>query len=382
MERVLQSAAEKVLLTQTKAAWLVLALLATTAEACGSDGSSSLDPGPDADAGSPPVDGGSQPADGGGGRGNGGSAGTGAAEPEVPAGPSCAGLASTCQGESCCMNVITGGTFLMGQGGANSSDLYLDPDLFPEERPEHEVTVDPFALDKYEVTVGRFRKFVDAYDGTPPAPDAGAHPAIDGSGWRSEWDVELAGTRTEFIDRLKCYGGRETWTDEVGTDEDKPINCVNWYEAFAFCAWDAGRLPTEAEWEYAAAGGSENRLYPWGSEAPTCELANWYGCPAIVDFVGSYPAGNGRWGHADLTGNVAEWTLDLYYGYGNLSLPHDNPANVTEGSARVLRGGSFDTRIIEGMDANGLRSTSRASRTPDLPDPEYGFRCARSPASE
>ena len=108
-----------------------------------------------------------------------------------------------------------------------------------------------------------------------------------------------------------------TWTDTPGNNEALPMVYVTWFEAFAFCAWDGGRLATEAEWNYAAAGGDEQRLYPWGAAEADATRAV-YGCirsscPAsIILPVGSKPAGNGKWGHSDLAGSVAEWNFDWY----------------------------------------------------------------------
>jgi formylglycine-generating enzyme required for sulfatase activity len=112
-------------------------------------------------------------------------------------------------------------------------------------------TVSDFYLDKYEITVGRFRQFVNAGMGTqasPPGLGAGVHPLIEGSGWKLAWNTSLLATTDALKTALKCDSTFQTWTDTVdGGNENRPQNCMNWYEAFAFCAWDGGRLATEAE---------------------------------------------------------------------------------------------------------------------------------------
>ncbi len=269
-------------------------------------------------------------------------------------GPSCNGMTGTeCQGESCCANILVPGGSYNRDGNAS-----------------YPATVSDFYLDKYEVTVGRFREFVNVYDGTPPAAGAGAHPLIAGTGWQSAWDTSLPADQATLISNLKCYSSFETWTDTASANEAKAINCVNWYEAMAFCAWDGGRLPTEAEWEYAAGGGDENRLYPWGSTTPDCTLVNFMSCsPIAVDPVGDY-AGAGRWGHGDLAGNVWEWNFDWRAPYPTSC---NNCVNTTEGSRRVLRGGYFNT------DATHLRAAYRSyANTPAIRDTGIGLRCARS----
>jgi formylglycine-generating enzyme required for sulfatase activity len=279
------------------------------------------------------------------GAGSGGSPGTPAGIP----GPSCADLAATCGpsgNESCCTSLLVpGGTFYRSYDGVGFTDK------------RYPATVSDFALDKYEATVGRFRAFVNAGMGTQaaaPAAGAGAHPSVSGSGWDSVWNANLPADTTALKTAVNCDSTLtlkfRTWTDTPGDNENRPINCLTWYEAFAFCAWDGGRLPTEAEWNYAAAGGSDQREYPWGSGIDpsrasynslqdSCTGDGVPGCTAAdVAFVGSKPAGNGRWGHADLAGNLMEWTLDYF---GSYPMPCADCANLVVDYCRAIRGGYF-----------------------------------------
>ncbi|MFS8071894.1 MAG: SUMF1/EgtB/PvdO family nonheme iron enzyme, partial [Byssovorax sp.] len=126
--------------------------------------------------------------------------------------------------------------------------------------PKWPATVSSFRLDAFEVTVGRLRAFVEAYPDARPKPGAGAHPKLAWSGWRAEWDSNLPATQAELRKALMTV---ETvvnpppdypdmslylaWSDEPGLHEKAAANTVSWYLAFAFCAWDGGRLPTSAE---------------------------------------------------------------------------------------------------------------------------------------
>jgi formylglycine-generating enzyme len=166
------------------------------------------------------------------------------------------------------------------------------------------------------------------------------------------------------------------------------MNCVTWYEAMAFCAWDGGYLPTEAEWNYAAAGGDEQRALPWSSPPGSLSMldlsrASWdclaNGMPGcqVTDLteVAGKPAGDGRWGQSELAGNVYNWTLDWYGPYqstctdcANLVAAPDGPGGTT---IRVVRGGGFDNG------ASALRTNYRNGYVPEHRTSNIGVRCAR-----
>jgi formylglycine-generating enzyme required for sulfatase activity len=152
------------------------------------------------------------------------------------------------------------------------------------------------------------------------------------------------------------------------------MNCVDWYVASAFCIWDGGRLPTEAEWNYAAAGGDQQRYYPW-SDPPTDETIDETRAALANPLpVGSKsPAGDGRWGQADLAGNLAEWVLDYGYNLLDYPVPCVDCANTVEPSdgSRGFRGGSFGAAPEDNY--TGLPG----SIVPEARLVTLGLRCAR-----
>jgi formylglycine-generating enzyme required for sulfatase activity len=202
----------------------------------------------------------------------------------------------------------------------------------------------------------------------------GAHPLIADSGWNSSWNAELPPDTATLIADIKCSADSHTWTDVAGANETHPINCVSWYEAFAFCAWDGGRIPTEAEWEYATAGGDENRLFPWGDDTSAPLPANYYSnhYTAFLD-VGTEPLGAGRWGHLDLAGSMWEWVLDVYAAdwYTTTEAGCTDCVNLSATDERVARGGGWYG------DADGLRATYRLPNVANLRFNYVGIRCAR-----
>jgi formylglycine-generating enzyme required for sulfatase activity len=304
---------------------------------------------------------------------------------------SCNNLPATCgasgTGYCCDSAVVSGGTFL------RDSDVAHDSHSGSKNYP---ATVSDFRLDKYEVTVGRFRAFVQAGMGTQttaPAAGAGAHPKLADSGWDdAAYTPQLEATTAAMIAELK--GSTDsTWSD-VATPESeiRPINMVTWFEAMAFCIWDGGYLPTEAEWLYAAAGGGEQRAFAWSappdlttitaaraSFSPQMDQCNGGGPPGCtVDdliAVGTRPDGDGRWGQSDMTGNVFEWNLDWL---GPYKLPCTDCAILEKPVSpnpiyRIMRGGSFVSP------ANDLRTTFRDVSAPTQRNYIIGIRCARAP---
>lgn len=219
------------------------------------------------------------------------------------------------------MALISGGTFQMGSKAGVGDD---------DEHPDHPETVATFCLDKTEVTTKAYKACVDQKGCTEPS-------------------------KAEY-----CNWGPPG-------REDYPINCVDWPQAKAFCAWAQKRLPREKEWEYAARG-SQGRTYPWGEPAPDKQLCwNRYASKGGTCKVGSFPAGATPEGLQDMAGNVWEWVEDIYCKpYLSNSCPTDTSA------ARVYRGGRWSN-----VNPSFVRGAFRSRDAPSTRYSYVGFRCAR-----
>jgi formylglycine-generating enzyme required for sulfatase activity len=285
-------------------------------------------------------------------------------------------IGNECLGGDCCESpLVTGGTFSQG------------PD--PVDSTSFQTSVGNFRLDRFEVTVSRFRRFVAKYDawrgaGNPVA-GSGANPSVSGSGWEASFSLPADAATLTSTSGVKCTTFA-TWVDDSG-NENLPMNCVDWVTAFAFCIWDGGRLPTESELEYASAGGSQKRPYPWGSTPVPTDMQDLsavyanYDCmgdgsaPGSCSFadilpIGSKTAGRGLYGQDDLAGSVWEWALDFYAPYPTTTT--NDYARLDSGTERVVRGGSYLSN------ATALPAADRGSAGPGRHD-GIGFRCARAP---
>jgi formylglycine-generating enzyme required for sulfatase activity len=223
------------------------------------------------------------------------------------------------------MALVPAGEFMMGSN------------LTEDERPARHVYLNAFYMDKYEVTVEQYAKYLEATDMEEP-PD---------------WHIM-----------------------NQPQHQKRPVVNVDWEDAAMYCKWAGKRLPTEAEWEKAARG-TEGRIYPWGNEAPSRLHANygrkeWNNHLALVP-VGSFEEGRSPYGIYDMAGNAWEWVSDWYDYDSYKNSPPRNPIGPTTGESKVVRGGSW-LYVPE-----FLRSAHRFTAQPTNRHFGYGFRCAKTP---
>ncbi|HET9956816.1 MAG TPA: SUMF1/EgtB/PvdO family nonheme iron enzyme [Polyangiaceae bacterium] len=277
--------------------------------------------------------------------------------------------AASSNGSSCCESIwLSGGTFPMG---FDPKEVPF-PQVLQRASADHPVTVSGFYLDRFEITVGRYAAFA-RHAPPPPADGDGAHPQIANSGWHAEWDARLDRDVSALLPSMST--GLEAVAADLPSDPNLPMTGLDWFTALAFCVWDGGRLPTEAEWEFAAAGGELNRSYPWGADPSLITSLRESGPRP----VGSSPETRGAFGHEDLAGSAEEWTLDWYDAgfYERVGAQCRDCANLSPQLGRVVRG-ARDSDCCAGMDSL-YRSASRAQQAPGMRQSGLGARCARDP---
>ncbi|WP_247046349.1 formylglycine-generating enzyme family protein [Arthrobacter rhizosphaerae] len=273
---------------------------------------------------------------------------------------------------------IPAGVFLMG-------DAFNEGYIADGELPVHEVEVGVFRMDATAVTNWQFAAFVDA------------------TGYKSE--AEKYGTSAVFHllvqadmkDILGAVSGSPWWLTVRGADwahptgpghhwseiPDHPVVQVSFNDALAYCRWAGRRLPTEAEWEYAARGGLQQKRYPWGDElhgidgAHNCNI--WQGTFPEVNsqtdgYAGTAPVRSfppNGYGLYEVSGNVWEWCSDWFLPKYYRNSPAANPQGPTIGRGRVMRGGSY---LCHYSYCNRYRVAARTSNTPDSSSSNCGFR--------
>lgn len=274
---------------------------------------------------------------------------------------------------------LPGGTFLMGTN---------DKEGFPAdgEGPVREISIAPFNIDETTVTNRQFEAFIKA-----------THYKTDAE--RYGWSFVFYGLLSEAMRNTHpqvamqtpwwCAIQGATWDHPEGKDSDTtdrmdhPVVHVSWNDATAYCQWAGKRLPTEAEWEYAARGGLVQKKFPWGDEltpngAHYCNI--WQGhfpdYNSLEDgYAGTAPAKSfppNNFGLYNMSGNVWEWCNDWFSPDFHQRDTRINPKGPAEGTSKVIRGGSF---LCHHSYCNRYRVAARSSNTPDSSSSNMGFRC-------
>nr|WP_233146996.1 formylglycine-generating enzyme family protein [Paenibacillus selenitireducens] len=275
---------------------------------------------------------------------------------------------------------LAGGEFLMGTNDTEGFEA-------DGEGPIHAVTLDPFYIDACTVSNAQFQTFVQ---------DTGYKTEAEQFGWSFVFHLLVSEEVKQEVETvaqavpwwLKVDGAY--WAKPEGRDSsiddrlDHPVVHISWHDAQAYCQWAGKRLPTEAEWEYAARGGLVQRRYPWGDTLlmdgeHRCNI--WQGAFPRVNhasdgYLGTAPVRayqpNG-YGLYNMSGNIWEWCADVFSPVAYQQGPFVNPKGPTKGDTRVIRGGSY---LCHKSYCNRYRVAARSSNTPDSSTGHMGFRCA------
>lgn len=277
------------------------------------------------------------------------------------------------------MAYIPGGEFVMG---TNSKEG------FPAdgEGPMRKVKVKPFYMDPCAVTNAEFTEFVE---------DTGYQTEAEAYGWSFVFHSLLSEKIRKQVNQIVqgtpwwCRVSGAYWHQPEGPDSsidekrDHPVVHISWNDAQAYCRWAGKRLPTEAEWEFAARGGLEQKKYPWGDELTPdgehyCNI--WQGVFPKQNteedgFAGTAPAKSfppNGYGLYNVSGNIWEWCSDWFIRTIHRRGGRDNPQGPEEGTSRIMRGGSY---LCHESYCNRYRVAARSSNTPDSSTGNLGFRC-------
>jgi len=267
------------------------------------------------------------------------------------------------------MILIPGGEYFMGSEEKGAED---------HEKPAHKVKLSSYCIDTTEETVAQYKECSDK---------GGCRRAGKENSWNGLTDAQR-----------KLYDPLCNANDLEGR-ANHPINCVDWDQAREACEYRGARLPTEAEWEYAARG-PDGRIYPWGDDPPGPTLLNACGKECVAWMkkhpdptslpasmypeedgfvhtapVGSFPKGKSRWGLMDVVGNVWEWVADWYADYDKALATKTltDPQGPETGTDRVIRGGAWN-----GSMPSWVRPSFRFQQSPAARSHGYGFRCAKT----
>jgi sulfatase modifying factor 1 len=280
------------------------------------------------------------------------------------------------------MALVPGGEFLMG---TDSREGYPADG----EGPARKVSLHPFWIDTLAVSNAHFAKFVGAvayvteaerfgwsfvFGGFLPDDFAPTRGVADAPWWRQVHGASWRhpeGPQSNIADRM-----------------NHPVVHLSWNDALSYCRWAGKRLPSEAEWEYAARGGLEQQRYPWGSRlTPNGEhrMNVWQGKFPQVDtaqdgYRGTAPVGefpSNGYGLHNMTGNIWEWCADWFSATFHRQGARDNPAGPPSGERKVMRGGSY---LCHRSYCFRYRVAARSSNTPDSSTGNLGFRCVRDAA--